>query len=293
MQLHPTYHKTRLAPTPSGFLHLGNVLSFAITAALARKTNAKILLRIDDLDRERAEPQYVQDIFDTLRYLGIPWDEGPADYVQYEKEYSQLHRMELYRAALQQLKESEHVFACECSRVQVPDGVYQGTCRNKGLPLDKENVSWRLRTDTTKEISIQTLGGKIKATLPQSMQDFVVRKKDSFPAYQLTSVIDDHYFGIDLIVRGEDLWPSTIAQHHLSELLPGNTFQYSTSYHHPLLLEAPDKKLSKSAGATSIQFLRKEGKQPADIYAMIVRMLGYMQPVKDLESIMQLMKLPV
>jgi glutamyl/glutaminyl-tRNA synthetase len=293
MQLHQTFNKTRLAPTPSGFLHLGNVLSFAITAALARKTHAKILLRIDDLDRERAAPQYVQDIFDTLRYLSIPWDEGPADYAQYEKEYSQLHRMELYHAALQQLKESEHVFACECSRAQLLDGVYQGTCRNKGLPLDKENVSWRLRTDPAKEISIQTIAGEIKAALSPSMQDVVVRKKDGFPAYQLTSVIDDHYFGIDLIVRGEDLWPSTIAQHYLSQLLPGNTFQHSTSYHHPLLLEAPDRKLSKSAGATSIQFLRKEGKQPADIYTMIACMLGDEQAVKDLEGIMQLMRLPV
>jgi len=293
MQLHQTFNKTRLAPTPSGFLHLGNVLSFAITAALAKKTNAKILLRIDDLDRERVEPQYVQDIFDTLHYLNIPWDEGPADYAQYEKEYSQLHRMDLYRAALQQLKESEHIFACECSRAQVPDGIYKGTCCNKGLPLDQENVSWRLRTDSMEEISIQTLTGNVKATLPPSMQDFVVRKKDGFPAYQLTSVIDDHYFGVDLIVRGEDLWPSTIAQNYLSALLPGNTFQYSTSYHHPLLLEGPDKKLSKSAGATSIQFLRKEGKQPADIYTMIAQMLGYEQPVKDLEGIMELMKVPV
>lgn len=293
MLLHQTFNKTRLAPTPSGFLHLGNVLSFVITAALAKKTNAKILLRIDDLDRERAAPQYVQDIFDTLHYLNIPWDEGPADYAQYEKEYSQLHRMELYRTALQQLKESEHVFACECSRAQVPDGIYQGTCRNKGLPLDKENVSWRLRTDTTKEISIQTLTGEIKAILPPSMQDFVVRKKDGFPAYQLTSVVDDHYFGVDLIIRGEDLWPSTIAQNYLSALLPGNTFQYSTSYHHPLLLETPDKKLSKSAGATSIQFLRKEEQQPADIYTMIAQMLGYGQGVKDLEGIMELMKVPL
>jgi len=290
MQPSPTFNKTRLAPTPSGFLHLGNVLSFAITAALAKKTNAKILLRIDDLDRERVEPQYVQDIFDTLHYLSIPWDEGPADYAQYEKEYSQLHRMELYRAALQQLKESEHIFACECSRAQVPDGVYQGTCRSKGLPLDQENVSWRLRTDATKEISIQTLTGEIKTTLSPSMQDFVVRKKDGFPAYQLSSVIDDHYFGVDLIIRGEDLWPSTIAQHYLSVLLPGNTFQYSTSYHHPLLLEAPDKKLSKSAGATSIQFLRKEGKQPADIYTMIAQMLGYEQAVKDWEGLVELIQ---
>ncbi|HEU4551771.1 MAG TPA: glutamate--tRNA ligase family protein [Chitinophaga sp.] len=300
MQPYPTFHKTRIAPTPSGFLHVGNVLSFAITAALARKTSARILLRIDDIDRARITPQYVHDIFDTLHYLNIPWNEGPENYTQYEQEYSQLHRMPLYNKALQQLREGGHVFACECSRAQVlaasPDGAYPGTCREKGIPLDKENVSWRLRTDTGKEITFKTLQATnsgmlhtVTATLPANMHDFIVRKKDGFPAYQLTSVVDDDHFGIDLVVRGADLWPSTIAQHYLAALIPGNTFQYSTSYHHPLLLETPDRKLSKSAGATSIQFLRKEGKQPADIYTIIARMLGYEQPVKNFEDLLHLL----
>jgi glutamyl-tRNA synthetase len=129
----------------------------------------------------------------------------------------------------------------------------------------------------------------VTATLPAGMQDFIVRKKDGFPAYQLTSVIDDDHFGIDLVVRGADLWPSTIAQHYLAALIPRNTFQYSTSCHHPLLLETPDRKLSKSAGATSIQFLRKEGKQPADIYTIIARMLGYEQAVKNFEDLLYLL----
>jgi len=306
MQLYPTFRKTRIAPTPSGFLHLGNVLSFAITAALARKTGARILLRIDDLDRDRVMPQYVQDIFDTLHYLGIPWDEGPRDYKQYEQEYSQLHRMPLYNKALQQLREGGHVFACECSRAQVlaasRDGIYPGTCRDKGISLDKENVSWRLRTDVTKQVAFKTLAAPgngtgsnawlqiCTASLPASMQDFVIRKKDGYPAYQLTSIIDDDHFGVDLVVRGEDLWPSTIAQHYLAELIPGRSFSSCVSYHHPLLLETSDRKLSKSAGATSIQFLRKEGKQPADIYTIIARMLGYEQPVQNFEGMLELLQ---
>src|ERR1700719_4550756 len=103
MNLPPTFRKTRIAPTPSGFLHLGNVLSFAITAALARRTGARILLRIDDLDSQRSAPEFVQDIFDTLRYLEIPWDEGPRDYGEYASQYSQLHRMDLYNRALETL----------------------------------------------------------------------------------------------------------------------------------------------------------------------------------------------
>src|SRR5579863_6846848 len=106
------FDKTRIAPTPSGFLHLGNVLSFAITAAIAEKTGAKILLRIDDLDRDRVNREYVEDIFDTLNFLQIPWDEGPRNYKEYESEYSQLYRMDLYQVALQQLKDSGQVFAC-------------------------------------------------------------------------------------------------------------------------------------------------------------------------------------
>ena len=101
------YNKTRIAPTPSGFLHLGNVLSFGITAALARKHGAKILLRIDDLDRTRINKQYVQDIFDTLNFLEIPWDEGPRNIKEYEDSYSQLHRMGVYQEALEQLADEK------------------------------------------------------------------------------------------------------------------------------------------------------------------------------------------
>lgn len=271
------FTKTRIAPTPSGFLHLGNILSFHITAGLAQKTGAGILLRIDDLDRERADKAYVQDIFDTLHFLDIPWTEGPKDIHEFEAVYSQVHRMEIYRKALQQLKDGGHLFACTCSRAQVlrdnPDGVYPGTCRNKAIPLDTKNASWRLRTTTDKVLSVKTLEGTtLKTSLPAAMQDFVVRKKDGFPAYQLTSVSDDVYYGIDLIVRGEDLWPSTLAQLYLASILGQDAFLNSTFYHHSLLEESPGKKLSKSAGATSVQYLRKEGKTAADIYAMTAGM---------------------
>ena len=87
------YTKMRIAPTPSGFLHLGNVLSFAITAELARRNNARILLRIDDLDRDRVNREYLQDIFDTLNFLGFEWDEGPRDVDDFDQNYSQLKRL--------------------------------------------------------------------------------------------------------------------------------------------------------------------------------------------------------
>jgi glutamyl/glutaminyl-tRNA synthetase len=275
MNLPSTFRKTRIAPTPSGFLHLGNVLSFAITAALAKKTGARILLRIDDLDRERIEPEFVQDIFDSLEFLEIPWDEGPRDYDEYEQEYSQLHRMDLYNAALETLRATGQVFACECSRSDIArlaaEGGYPGTCGHKNIPLDKKDVSWRLRTGM--------------APLPPSMKDFVIRKKDGFPSYQLGSVVDDHHFGIDLVVRGEDLRPSTLAQTWLARLLPGNGFGETHVEHHLLLLDTTDQKLSKSAGAQSVQYLRKEGKKPEDIYSLIGVMLGAAGPVRNFREL--------
>ena len=175
------FNKTRIAPTPSGFLHLGNVFSFVITAGLAKKTGAKTFLRIDDADRERTNKLYVQDIFDTLDFLGIPWHEGPRNLKEYEQEYSQVHRMHMYNDALLQLRENGDLFACRCTRTQVvvrgEDSVYPGTCRNLNIPLDAKNVSWRLRTNTEKILEVNTWPRTtVQATLPPSMSEFIVRK---------------------------------------------------------------------------------------------------------------------
>ena len=292
----PLFNKTRIAPTPSGFLHLGNVLSFAITAAIAKKTKAKIFLRIDDLDRERINDRYVQDIFDTLNFLEIPWDEGPRNFAEYASEYSQLHRMDLYRSALKQLREQGELFACTCSRTQMyansPGVAYPGTCRDRHIPFDTERVKWRVRTPAATQIALKTLEGTIiESALPAIMRDFFVKKKDGFPAYQLTSVLDDVYFGIDLVVRGEDLWPSTWAQLYLAGLLGADAFRRATFYHH-LLLNGPDgNKLSKSAGSTSVQYLRKEHKKPADIFQLVAGAMGFERPVTNWEELVELMNI--
>ena len=279
-----TFHRTRIAPTPSGYLHLGNAYSFKLTADLARRTGAKVLLRIDDLDRERVEEEYVQDIFDTLHFLGIPWDEGPRDRADFGQVWSQLHRMALYRQALEELRRQGVLFACACSRTQIAresaGGEYPGTCRDKGLSLDTPDVSWRVRTDMQRGLTMRMTNGtfsngqlaetKWTGALDGRVKDFVVRKKDGFPAYQLTSLVDDLHFGVDLIVRGQDLWSSTLAQLYLAELLPGGTaFAGAVFHHHALFTDAGGDKLSKSAGASSIQFLRREGKTPAEIYGMM------------------------
>ncbi len=219
------FTKTRIAPTPNGFIHLGNVLSFLITSALARQNGAKILLRIDDLDKERVKKKYIEDIFNTLTFLEIPWDEGPRNYQEYKSGFSQHHRLGFYNKALDYLKNHRSLFACDCSRRKIsresPDGSYPGTCKKKKISFENNEVSWRLNTAMDKEIKLKDISGReFKTTLPPLLKDFVVRRKDHLPAYQLASVIDDKLDNIDLIVRGKDLWGSSIAQIYLSEKLP-------------------------------------------------------------------------
>lgn len=284
--LNPLFHfnKTRLAPTPSGFLHLGNVLSFVITATLAQKTGAKILLRIDDLDQARADKRYVRDIFDTLSFLEIPWDEGPRNGAEFESGYSQMHRMALYRDALTQLATDGKVYACTCSRKQLLNA---GACNciNLHLPLSFENAAWRLITHG-KELTVKSIRGEVARTeLPVEMRDFIIKKKDGFPSYQLSSVIDDLFYGIDLVVRGEDLWPSTLAQHQLAVALGKEDFNNISFHHHPLLTAPCGSKLSKSAGATSIKYLRENHKRPADIWMLIATNLGIKEKVRSWQQL--------
>jgi len=288
------FNKTRLAPTPSGYLHLGNALSFALTAALAKKTQAKILLRIDDLDQARVQKAYLQDIFVTLDFLEIPYNEGPANVQDFERNWSQLHRMELYRTALDQLRQTDAVFACACSRSQIQQqsvsASYPGNCYSQNIELDKPDTCWRFKISNTSIQNIKMWPADIKKEeLPPAMRHFVVRKKNGYPAYQLASVCDDEYYGVDLIVRGQDLWTSTLAQMQLAITLNANHYGNSTFYHHALLIAPDGSKLSKSAGDTSIQYLRSTGHTPADIYTAIAYNLGIKEVVKNWEELGKLL----
>jgi len=287
--------RTRIAPTPSGFLHLGNVLSFAITAAIARENRAKILLRIDDLDQARADERYIQDIFDTLNFLNIPWDEGPRDAREFVNSYSQLHRMGIYKDMLKQLSNYGLVFACTCSRRQMQgDDQHNSICNclKQGIPLSTENASWRLITENDKKLMVKNYNGQvISANLPVEMNNFIVKKKDGFPSYQLASMVDDLFYGVGLVVRGEDLWPSTLAQHQLALAIGRDSFSDIAFYHHQLLTEPAGKKLSKSEGATSIRYLRENGKTPADIYTLIATMLGINGTVDSWEQLISVINI--
>jgi len=286
------FAQTRIAPTPSGYLHLGNAYSFLLTKALAKKHGAKILLRIDDLDRDRYRSEYVQDIFDTLDFLEIQIDQGPKNLLEMEFTWSQVHRLPLYTEALEQLKQKKLTFACTCTRAQIlqidPTGVYLGQCLDRRLSLDREQVAWRINTLDADFLQFQEYPQQPKSSiLPEEATCYVVRKKDGLPAYQLCSLIDDLHYGVDLIVRGQDLYPSTLAQLDLARLLGKDTFAQTTFYHHPLLKSLDQKKLSKSAGSSSIKTLREEGKSLADLFLLLGKSLGLKEELRSFEEFNQ------
>lgn len=287
------FRLTRFAPTPSGYLHLGNIYSFIITYHLALKHQAKILLRIDDMDRERVKKKFIHDIFDTLDFLEIPYHQGPKNHKDFKSQYSQRQRIDLYRSALERLKEKQVLFACDCSRKKIekmdPNGFYTGFCRNRHLDFKTKDVAWRMKVDRHHDVSYQNLyEGTTIGKITGILADFIVKRKDGLPAYQLTSVVDDIHFGVDLVIRGKDLAGSTLAQVYLADHLDKNSFSKNTFHHHPLIQGPDQQKLSKSSGATSIQFLRKSGKKKENIFEMIGKWMGSPIPIRSLDEFSKL-----
>ena len=239
----------RIAPTPSGYLHAGNAANFAANALLAN--GGPLLLRIDDLDRARFRPEYLDDVFVVLRWLGIAWTDGPTDAADFAAHWSQDHRLPLYHAALQQLRDQPLVFACPCSRRELAEGGHRHGCLRGDVPPDKPGVAWR----------IDTRGTDLHETMPW----FAVRKKDGRPSYQLACTVDDYHFGITECARGEDLRDSTQAQALVSDLLGYPALAKRIRFiHHPLITEGGTK-ISKSQGARSV---RDWGVTPEALFAI-------------------------
>ncbi len=280
---------SRIAPTPSGYLHIGNAFSFVLTWLLVRKMEGKLLLRIDDSDTTRSRPEFIEDIFYTLDWLGLDYDLGPSGPDDFDRNFSQRHRMDLYKSVLEELRDKTGlVYACTCSRKQIqlqhPSGLYAGSCRSKAISFTNKNAAWRVQVPPEKGISYSELliKGKETAWPGKEMGDFVIRRKDGLPAYQLTSLADDMHFGVNLLVRGADLSLSTAAQIYLAEQLsvhttrwrkPALEFQDAAFFHHPILTNHKGEKLSKSKGALSIAKQRAAGNEPFLVYKQVADFL--------------------
>ena len=301
--------KTRLAPTPSGFLHIGNGASFVATWALARASEGQILLRIDDLDAERMRTEYVDDIFKTLDWLGLDWDEGPFSTDDFAKNWSQHLRLEAYEKALQNLQKTGDLYVCNCSRKNIRErstnGLYPNTCRQNRLNPTAEmsnyekNTAWRIvveegklarfkniekidplscfvpRNDNAIFDKKNSFSKHFNVNLSKKMGDFIVRQKNGLPSYQLASLIDDVFFGVNLIVRGKDLLDSTAAQIFLAERLNASNFLETTFWHHPLIGDKNGAKLSKSEGAASLSAMREAGYSAAIVVREAAKWLGF------------------
>jgi glutamyl-tRNA synthetase len=264
--------RTRLAPTPSGFLHAGNGLNFALAWLLARSRGGIVRLRIDDLDAPRVRPEYVEDIFRCLEWLGLDYDEGPAGPGEQASAYSQRLRLDRYRQGLESLLARGALFACDCARSRLAPGQpYDGHCRPRGL-APGPGKALRLHTPAEAEACWQDAAGLRCLPLGSSLPDFVVWRKDDLPAYQLASLLDDLDHAVSLIVRGEDLAPSTAAQVFLAQAGGWEAFGQVRFWHHPLLLDAQGRKLSKSDGAEALRSWRSGS--PARFWQLFARWQG-------------------
>lgn len=257
----PTGGRTRLAPTPSGFLHVGNAINFLITHRLAQQAGARLRLRIDDLDAGRMRPEYVADVFHSLQWLRMAWDDGPSTPEEHFAECSQELRLERYMGLIDRLRAVGHLYACTCSRRQLAEG--KCDCRSMHRPFDAPDTAWRLHVPTGTTISVPVLGGApVVVDLVEAMGDPVLRQRNGRPAYQIASLADDLDHGTTFIVRGADLLPSTACQLYLARLLGAESFLHVRFLHHPLETDATGAKLSKSAGSTSLKAIREAGHSP-------------------------------
>ncbi|MEH0156336.1 glutamate--tRNA ligase family protein [Limibacter armeniacum] len=282
--------RTRFAPTPSGYLHIGNAFSFILTWLLAKSRNGSILLRIDDIDASRSRPEFLDDIFQTLEWLQLDYDEGPSGVENFLQHYSQTLRTDQYEKLLSKLIDNNLVYACKCTRSQIKkfsnDGHYPLTCRNLHKDLSSENVAWRIKTVPEKILVPDLKQGLISVNLYEEMRDFIVRRKDEIIAYQVASLADDLAYEIDFIVRGEDLLSSTAAQLYLAKSSNYEAFTNASFYHHPLITDN-GVKLSKSEGATSIRDIKQQT-HPSAIYQLVARQMGWKyQNINSLQDLLE------
>lgn len=277
--------RSRIAPTPSGYLHMGNALNFIITWLAVRKQNGVLRLRIDDIDNARTRTEYLDDIFDTLDWLGLDWDEGPVNTTDHLQNYSQLNRTARYNELIEQLIATGQVFACSCSRKTLEQ--QPCTCYRKQLPLNQPDTALKLHTPENLTIQVPDVqSGTIPVNLYQYMPDFVIRRREGIIAYQIASVADDTDYGINLIVRGNDLLDSTAAQLYIAQLTGNTSFGQTVFYHHPLITGADGSKLSKSAGSTSLKAWRGSGKSGTDFYQLVGRLLQLPEPCHSAQNLL-------
>jgi glutamyl-tRNA synthetase len=278
----PTY-RGRLAPSPTGHLHLGHARTFWIAAERARAAGGTLVLRNEDLDAIRFRLDFVDAMLEDLRWLGLTWTEGP-DLGGPHAPYDQSRRRPLYRAALEKLHAAGLIFPCTRSRRDVLEAIgapHEGAGADDepvyplafrppaGTPLpplgDIIAVNWRFRVPEGRKLSFSDgRFGEQSAIAGQDFGDFLVWRKDDVPSYQLACVVDDAEMEISEVVRGADLIKSTFRQLLLYAALGKPPPRF---YHCPLMTDARGERLAKRHDALSLRTLRERGVTPQEILA--------------------------
>jgi glutamyl-Q tRNA(Asp) synthetase len=225
-------YRGRFAPSPTGRLHFGSLVAATASWLDARSLRGEWLLRMEDLDLPRNVPGAADAILQTLDECGLHWD-GPVLW--------QNQRTEIYAEALERLRRQGAAFPCACSRRDLPDGVYPGTCRG-GIPAGREARAWRVRVPDESIGFTDRLQGRLEQNLQREIGDFVVKRADGIFSYQLAVVVDDSAQNITHVVRGADLLDSTPRQILLQRLLGCPPLHY---LHLPVAVNASGEKLSK------------------------------------------------
>lgn len=267
---------TRFAPSPTGYLHLGHVVNAIYTWGVAGAMGGRVLLRIEDHDRIRSRPEFVDALLEDLDWLGLKPDEGRTPPLR------QSERDEIYQAALDRLRTRGRVYACDCSRTDIGGERYGGRCRERGLS-EAAGRGVRVRIDAGPASALDLLKGSIEQVPSEQCGDLLVKDRDGHWTYQFAATVDDWQQHVTLVIRGVDLESSTGRQVALARLLgrrDGPIF-----LHHPLILDAQGRKLSKSAGDTGVRELRAGGMSAADVIGRAASAIGLLatpQPVQAL-----------
>jgi glutamyl-Q tRNA(Asp) synthetase len=260
---------TRFAPAPTGYLHLGHVLNAHYVWDFARRSDAKVLLRIEDHDRQRCKPEYETAILDDLDWLGFVPGIFPTDAFRAGRcDGRQSNRHHIYEAAARTLAASGLLYGCSCSRREIAAAGsddpasntdelrYSGTCRNSGVVLE-DNVVWRLRINPGSETFDDLILGRQEQDPSIQCGDVAIRDRKGNWTYQFVAAVDDFKQGVDLVVRGRDLLASTGRQIRIARLLGRDT--PARFAHHELIMKSTGHKLSKSDGDTGVRDLRAAG----------------------------------
>lgn len=269
----------RFAPSPTGRLHLGNARTALLAWLQARAAGGTFLLRIEDLDRSRARPEHMDDLFRDLEYLGLTWDEDPI---------FQSRRGDAYADALQALSALGRIYPCFCSRSEIAraasaphdasdDGPrYPGTCAKRETTGDfaaaaQRPAALRFRPDEGGTLFDDAIHGPQWQDVAGEIGDFIVRRNDGVASYQLAVVVDDAGSAITDVLRGDDLLSSTARQLQLYRALSLPEPRFA---HVPLLMEAPGKRLAKRNGVFAIAELRAARVPPERIIGLLASWSG-------------------